>query len=53
MEIHLKIIFFQENGLLAWFETSAKDETYVAHAIKKLVEYILETDPTLLLHATP
>jgi len=47
------IIFFQENGLLAWFETSAKDETYVAHAIKKLVEYILETDPTLLLHATP
>jgi len=45
--------YVHDNGLLAWFETSTRDETCVAHAVKKLIEYILETDPTLMLHQMP
>ena len=37
--------YVAENGLLAWFETSSKDVTSIAHSVKRLVEYILETDP--------
>ena len=29
------------------FETSSRDPSSVAHAMKRLVEYILETDPSV------
>ena len=29
------------------FETSSRDESSMAHAMKRLVEYILETEPSL------
>ncbi len=37
--------YVSENGLLTWFETSSRDRSNVSLAIKRLVEYILETDP--------
>jgi len=40
--------YVQENGLLAWFETSSKDASSMAHAMKTLVEYILENEPSML-----
>ena len=33
-----------ENGLLSWFETSSRDRSNVSLAVKRLVEYILESD---------
>jgi len=36
-----------ENGLLAWYETSCKDYCNIALAIRRLVEYVLDTDPQL------
>lgn len=39
--------YVQENGLLTWMETSARDGSNFSLAIRRLVEYILETDPTV------
>ena len=40
--------YVRENGLLAWYETSARDPSCgVALAVRRLVEYVLETDPSL------
>jgi len=39
--------YVKENGLLAWYETSAKDYCNVALAVRRLVEYVLETNPQL------
>ncbi|XP_040571722.1 ras-related protein Rab-32A [Lepeophtheirus salmonis] len=40
--------YVQENGLLSWFETSARDESSVKNAMKTLVENILQNDLTLI-----
>ena len=37
----------QENGLLSWLETSSRDHSNVNLAVRRLVEYILETDPSV------
>ncbi len=39
--------YVRDNGLLAWFETSAKDSVNVSLAVRRLVEYILETDDSV------
>ena len=36
--------YVSENGLLSWFETSSRDRSNVSLAVKRLVEYILESD---------
>ena len=39
--------YVKENGLLSWYETSSKDPTNMSLAVRRLVEYILDTDPTV------
>jgi hypothetical protein len=39
--------YIKDNGLLAWYETSVDDYGSLNIAIKTLVEYILDTDPTV------
>ncbi len=37
-----------ENGLLSWYETSAHDPSCgVALAVRRLVEFVMENDPSL------
>ena len=39
--------YVKENGLLSWYETSSRDPSNISLAVRRLVEYILETDPTV------
>ncbi len=40
--------YVRENGLLSWYETSSRDPSCgVALAVRRLVEFVMETDPTL------
>ncbi len=39
--------YVKDNGLLAWYETSSTDYSSVSLAVKRLVEYIMDSDPTV------
>ena len=39
--------YVKENRLLNWYETSSKDPSNMLLAVRRLVEYILDTDPTV------
>ena len=39
--------YVKENGLLGWYETSNRDPGSIGLPVRRLVEYIVETDPTV------